>query len=119
MVSRAPRKFSRMLRVNELVRDVLGDELERLADPRLELVTVMSVDVSPDLRNATVYYGALGRDDPSIAVALKSATPRLRKAISREARLKYLPDLKFKEDPSLETGQRVEEILRKIRESEQ
>ena len=57
----APRRYPRMARVNEVVREALGDELERLNDPRLGLVTVTGVDVSADLRQATVYYSALGR----------------------------------------------------------
>ncbi len=48
-----------MARVNEVVRETIADELERLSDPRLGLVTVTGVDVSPDLRHATVYYSAL------------------------------------------------------------
>ena len=40
--------------------EVLADELERLSDPRLELVTLTGVDVSPDLRHAKVYYSTLG-----------------------------------------------------------
>ena len=43
------------------MRETIGDELERLSDPRLGLVTVTGVDVTPDLRQATVYYSALGR----------------------------------------------------------
>ena len=50
-----------MARVNEVVREALGDELERLSDPRLGIVTITGVDVSADLRQATVYYSALGR----------------------------------------------------------
>jgi ribosome-binding factor A len=50
----SPRKYPRTARVNEVVREVLAEELERLSDPRLGLVTVTSVDVSPDLRHATV-----------------------------------------------------------------
>ncbi len=50
-----------MARVNEVVRETLGDELEKLNDPRLGLVTITGVDVSADLRDATVYYSALGR----------------------------------------------------------
>ncbi|MEX1006361.1 MAG: ribosome-binding factor A [Acidimicrobiia bacterium] len=48
-----------MARVNEVVRETIADELERLSDPRLGFVTVTGVDVSPDLRHATVYYSAL------------------------------------------------------------
>ncbi|MCL4294018.1 MAG: ribosome-binding factor A, partial [Acidimicrobiia bacterium] len=50
------RRYPRTARVNEVVREVLADELERLSDPRLGLVTLTDVDVSADLRHADVYY---------------------------------------------------------------
>jgi ribosome-binding factor A len=112
---RSPRRYPRTLRVNEVVRETLADHLERMEDPRLELVTITGVDVSPDLRHATVFYGALGRHDPEIAEALEAAAKPLRAALGREVRLKYLPALHFREDPAIETGQRVEEILRDLR----
>jgi ribosome-binding factor A len=111
---RSPRRYPRTLRVNEVVRETLADHLERMEDPRLELVTITGVDVSPDLRHATVFYGALGRHDPEIAEALEAAAKPLRAALGREVRLKYLPALHFREDPAIETGQRVEEILRDL-----
>ncbi|HUV11081.1 MAG TPA: 30S ribosome-binding factor RbfA [Acidimicrobiia bacterium] len=114
MVRRSPRRFARTLRVNEVVREVLGDELERLADPRLEMVTVTGVEVSPDLRHAIVYFAALGNHDPGIVAALESSAPRLKRSLAREARLKYVPALHFREDPAIESGQRVEEILREL-----
>ena len=108
------RRFPRMLRVNEVVHEAIADELERMSDPRLEMVTVTGVEVSPDLRHATVWYAALGRDDDDLERALQAASPHLRAALGREVRLKYLPRLHFREDPSIETGQRVEEILRGV-----
>ena len=115
MRDRSPRRYPRTLRVNEVVRETLADHLERMEDPRLEMVTITGVDVSPDLRHATVFYGALGRHDPEIADALAAAAKPLRAALGREVRLKYLPALHFREDPAIETGQRVEEILRDLR----
>jgi ribosome-binding factor A len=116
MAKRPPRKFSRSLRVNEVVREALADELERMADPRLEMVTITGVDVSPDLRQAVVFYAALGR--PDAEAALSSAAPRLRAALGREVRLKYLPALQFRADPAIESGQRVEKILRDLHDRE-
>lgn len=116
MAKRSPRRFSRTLRVNQVVREALADELERMADPRLEMVTITGVDVSPDLRQAIVFYGALGR--PGIDAALSAAAPRLRAALGREVRLKYIPALQFREDPAIAAGQRVEEILRDLHERE-
>jgi ribosome-binding factor A len=116
MAARPPRKFPRMLRVNELVRQTLADEMEHLSDPRLELVTITGVDVSPDLRNATVWFAKLGTHDPATADALAAAAPHLRATLGRQVRLKYLPRLQFREDPAIETGQRVEEILRGLHE---
>ena len=54
------RRYPRTARVNEVMLEVLADELERMSDPRLELVTLTGVDVAADLRHATVYYSALG-----------------------------------------------------------
>ena len=65
----SPRKYPRTARVNEVVREALADELERLNDPRLGLVTVTGVDVQRDLRQATVYYSALGARDDGVRAA--------------------------------------------------
>jgi ribosome-binding factor A len=114
MPSRSPRRYPSTLRVNEVVRETLAEELERLSDERLEMVTITGVAVSPDLRNATVWYAALGTHDPETAVALRAATPHLQAVLGRQVRLKYLPRLQFREDPAIEAGQRIEEILRTI-----
>ncbi|MEX2254066.1 MAG: 30S ribosome-binding factor RbfA [Acidimicrobiia bacterium] len=116
MAERSPRKYPRKLRVNEVVRETIADHLERMEDPRLELVTITGVDVSPDLRHANVFYGTLGRKDPEIAEAFEAASKPLRAALGREVRLKYVPALHFREDPAIEAGQRVEEILRGLHE---
>jgi ribosome-binding factor A len=109
------RKYPRSARVNEVVREVLADELERMNDPRLSMVTITGVEVAPDLRHARVYYAALGRPDDEVEAALRAAAPHLRAVLGREVRLKYLPRLDFHLDPAIEQGQRVEEILRSLR----
>lgn len=109
---RSRRRYARTLRVNEVVREVIADELERCSDPRLTMVTVTGVNVSPDLRHATVFYAALGRHDPDIPAALHAVAPHLRGVLGEQVRLKYLPRLQFREDPAIEHGQRVEEIIR-------
>jgi ribosome-binding factor A len=108
--SRPP--YARTLRVNQVVREVIADELERCSDPRLTMVTVTGVNVSPDLRHATVFYAALGRHDDDVPAALRAAAPHLRGVLGEQVRLKYLPRLHFQEDPAIEHGQRVEEIIR-------
>jgi len=123
---RPPRKYPRTARVNEVVREVLAEELERLSDPRLGFITLTDVEVSRDLRHATVYYSALGKKGASqtdeevdaTAAALVSSTRHLRSVLSREVRLKYLPELHFRVDPSVAQGQRVEQILRELRDGE-
>jgi ribosome-binding factor A len=107
------RRYPRSARVNEVVREVLADTLERMSDPRLELVTVTGVDVNADLREATVYYSSLGSSE-DVAAALRSAAPHLRAVLGREIRLKYLPRLSFTEDPGVVQGRRVDELLRDL-----
>ena len=130
MSSRKPaRRYPRMARVNEVVREAIGDELEKLNDPRLGLVTVTGVDVNADLRQATVYYSALGRADKrgtgvvpelepeqrvATQAALEAAAPHVRSSLGRQVRLKYTPELTFRQDPSIAAGDRIEAIIRDL-----
>jgi len=113
-----PRRYPRTARVNEVVRETLADEIERLSDPRLGFVTVTGVEVTRDLRLADVYYSVLGTAEERVesSNALRSASPHLRAVVGREVRLKYNPELRFREDPAIAQGQRIEEVLRSIRD---
>lgn len=111
-----PRRYPRTARVNEVVRETLADEVERLSDPKIGFVTLTGVEVSPDLRHATVYYSVLGTEEQhdDTRDALRRAGPHLRAVLGRQVRLKYLPELVFREDPAVVQGQRVEEIIRSL-----
>lgn len=107
------RDYPRVARVNEVLRQVVADELERLADAdeRLRLVTVTSVEVSTDLRSATVFVGTLG---PDAAEALEERRGRLQRSLAAQVRMKRTPRLHFAADPALAAGARVEDILRRL-----
>ena len=107
------RRYSRLDRVNEALREVLGDELERVDDERLELVTVTGVEVEPDLRRATVWFDTFGSRE-EVAEALAQHRIRLQAAVGRQLRLKHTPELAFGPDPAIAAGSRVEEILREL-----
>lgn len=118
----SPRKYPRTARVNEVMLEVLADELERMSDPRLELVTLTGVDVSRDLAVAKVYYSTMAAsaaaDVDSVAEdaghALRSAASHLRGLVGRQMRIRQVPRLTFIPDPGILAGQRIEEILRGI-----
>jgi ribosome-binding factor A len=108
-------------RVSEEFREILAEEIPKLKDPRVGFVTVISVDMTPDLRRATVYYTVLGEEAERKATraALRSARSHLRTVIGRQVRLKFLPDLEFREDQGFARSDRVEELLRQIHQHEQ
>jgi ribosome-binding factor A len=109
---------SRIDRVNEELREILAEEIQRLKDPRLGFVTVTGVKVTPDLRKARVFYTVLGEEKQhrGTAAALRSARSHLRVVVGREIRLKVTPELEFTEDETAERGQRIEDILTRIHE---
>jgi ribosome-binding factor A len=111
------RRYPRMVRVNEVVREVVAEELERLSDgdERLGLVTVTAVDVDGDLRHARVLLSSL---PPPAEEALEDHLVRIQAAIGRQVRLKRTPQLSFSVDPAVESGKRVEDILRDLRLAE-
>jgi ribosome-binding factor A len=116
--NQAGRPFPRTARVNELVHQIVAEQLERIDDERLDLVTVMSVLVDPDLRHAVVYVDTptgADRDDEVIA-ALAEHRAALQAAVGRQARLKRTPELAFRPDDVERTAARVEDILRHLHE---
>jgi ribosome-binding factor A len=102
--------------VQKVARQVLGDAIQSLKDPRVGFVTVTAVRVSPDLRRARVLVSVLGDDDARKASleGLRSATPVLRAELGRQMRMKYLPDLVFELDQGADRAERIEELLHKI-----
>ncbi|MFN8041491.1 MAG: 30S ribosome-binding factor RbfA [Acidimicrobiales bacterium] len=110
------REYPRTARVNELVREIVADELERIDDDRLELLAVTAVDIEADLRHATIYFDTLqGEDgDDEVLEALGEHRVRLQAAIGRQARLRRTPELGFRPDPAVRSGERIEAILRDI-----
>ncbi len=109
--------YARSLRVNQVVRQVLAEELERLADAdeRLRLVTVTAVDTAPDLRHATVYLSSMSE---ASGEALAERRAQLQRVLGRQVRMKRTPQLEFAVDPAVVAGGRVEDVLRRIRERE-
>ena len=107
--------YARTARVNEVLRQVLADQLERMEDldDRLGMLTITAVQCDPDLRHATVLLSSLTEEEEH---ALAAVRVRLQSAISHEVRLKRTPQLRFAADPAVAAGQRIEDILRGLPE---
>lgn len=107
---------SRTERVAEEFREILAEEIPRLKDPRVGFVTVTHVDVSPDLRKATVFYTVLGqdRDQRRTRAGLESARVHLRAVLGHQVRLKFTPELEFQEDLGLAQVERVHQLLKEL-----
>jgi ribosome-binding factor A len=106
----------RMRRVNESVRAVVAEAVAGLQDPRIGLVTVTGVAVSPDLREATVYVSVLGnqRKREATLAGLTSARAVVQGRLGRELRLKRTPQLTFEYDPSVEHGVRMTKLIDEV-----
>ena len=109
-----PKQYPRAERVEQQIREVLGEAVTDLKDPRIGFATITSVKMSPDLRNARVYVSALGSEEAREATieAIQHAAPHLRSVVGREVRLKHLPYLEIIEDQTAEQGERIEQLLR-------
>jgi len=107
---RSARGYARTARVNEVLREVLAEHLERMEvkDERLGMLTITGVECEPDLRHATVLMSSMGEPQFEALAALRVS---LQAAISRELRLRRTPQLRFAADPAVAAGQRIEEII--------
>lgn len=103
----------RTIRVDELLKQEIAGLIRDLKDPRVGFTTVMDVRTSPDLRHARVYVSVLGdeEDKQETVAALQGARGYLRARLGRDVTLKYLPELHFELDRTLEQAARIDALL--------
>ncbi len=104
-------------RVGALLKAALAELLLRdVKDPRVRLVTVTGVDLSPDLKYARVFVSALGDDEAQTRslAGLASARAYLQAHAGRRLGLRFTPALHFELDPSFAAADRVERLLRDL-----
>jgi ribosome-binding factor A len=91
-----------------------------LRDPRIHGVTVTDVEVTPDLQYATIFVSTLegGETRAQALKGLAKAAIAVRYLLAPRLGLREVPEVRFRFDESLERGQRVDELLRKIETGE-
>jgi len=109
------------LRRKERVEDQIKKEVsqiidQNLKDPRAGFITITSVELSPDLRFAKIFFTVLGenKEREDSEKALSSATKYIQQKIASRVRLKYTPQIVFRYDNTLERALRIEKLLSKI-----
>ena len=117
------RQYPRTARLNQLLQEIIAEEIERVEDDRLGFFTVVAVEVDSDLGRALVWYSAVQEDgsrvtepDEDLSAALEERRRHLQSAIARQARMKRTPELVFRPDAVEPQAERLEAILRDLRE---
>ncbi|MCB8815579.1 30S ribosome-binding factor RbfA [Desulfosporosinus shakirovi] len=87
-----------------------------LKDPRIGFVTLTSVDVADDLSHAKVFISVLGTEDERNASldALNRAAGYVRSEIGKRVRLRHVPSIVFKYDPSIQHGAHIAKLLKDV-----
>ncbi len=101
-----------------MIKEEIGRMMEsEMADPRLGFVTVTKVKLSGDLKQAIIYFSVLGKKEAwrDSLRALESARGYLKIGLARNLKLRFIPELIFREDDTLIKGARVIELIEKER----
>jgi len=104
--------------IKEEVSNIIHDELK---DPRLGFITVTEVELTPDLRFAKIFFSVLGskEEQQKSKKALDSSLGFVRKLVGERIRLRFVPEIIFKEDKSSEYSSRIQKVLDEIKEDDE
>jgi len=106
--------FKRADRVADLIMAEISDIIfKEVKDPRVQALTITSVKVSDDLRNAKIYFVEMGKDECSseIKTGLVRATNFVRRELGKRLNLCFVPEINFIHDQSFGYGNRIDKIL--------
>jgi ribosome-binding factor A len=110
--------FARSDRISGLIQKVLSEILKRdIGDPRLKMATITEVEVSRDLKLARIYFTTPSDKNKKEAAikGFRSARGFIKRILAQEIDLKYMPDIKFIYDNSLEYGAHIDELIKSIK----
>lgn len=113
--------FKRADRVAQLIRADMSEIISKeVKDPRLYAVTITSVTISDDLRNAKIYFVEMGKDECSddMKAGLNQASGFIRRELGKRMKLRCVPELIFIHDTSFGYGNRIEKLLAQIAREE-
>ena len=105
-------------RVGQLLQQLLGELFARgMRDPRIGLVTITGVKMSPDLRDARVYYAVHGEEKirADTAKGLEAAKGFIRREVGKSLGLRVTPDLHFSYDEAIDRGDRIDQLLKEAK----
>jgi len=111
--SRPKRKIQVGGMIQKEISEVL---LRKIKDPRLEMVTISGVDVSPDLKQARVFFSRFGNsaEVQRSLEGLRSATGFIKRELGQRLKLRHVPELEFIYDTSFEYGDRIESLIKDL-----
>lgn len=103
----------RLLRIRELLQQVISEIVNSLKDPRIGFLTITDVTVTDDLRQAKVFYSVLGdqEEQEKTTQALTHAHSFIRREIGSRTDLRRIPELVFVYDYSIAQAQKIGEII--------
>ena len=105
---------------DQLLREIADLLLSSVRDPRVKGVTLTGVDLSNDLKHAKVFYSLIGdkKEFERIQEGLDSAKGFIKRELATRMELKYMPDITFRRDLSLEEGNRMERLFESLKSDE-
>ena len=109
-----PREFSRNQRLGNQVLRSLSELLRfETKDPRLQNVSITSVDLSRDLSVARVYFSLMDPSEDPVPVAegLQAATGFLRSKLGSAIKIRHVPELRFAHDDSAAEAVRIGHLI--------
>ncbi len=103
----------RIHRVNDLIQEVANEVMRQVKDPAVEgaLITITSVNVSPDMSSARLYVTVMGKPVAEVVEGLNRASGFFRREITRQVSLKRVPSLQFLYDDTLDHAMKVQKLL--------
>ncbi len=105
--------------VQELLVQDISEILQReMKDPRIGFVTITDAEVTPDLRQARIYFSVLGTGEEreESGKALNRAAGFIRAQFAKRAEMRYVPELRFVFDTSVDRGARLSALLEQVRQ---
>lgn len=108
------REFKRSARVGDLLcREISNVILRDITDPRVEMVTITGAKVSSDIRHAVIFFSVIGDENrwKEATKGLASSKGYIKRELGKRLEIKFIPELKFVEDKTMETGSRIDKMI--------